>query len=138
MLFSLRQLRHIHFSIQVFWFSLGGEVMSLLGILLMDTSSLFSKWTVITWLLAVGQGLLGLIGTIFILLALHWISPTQNKVTRSFQVVGSYIIQVEVFGTIPHISDYVGAVMIVIAVIGITMEDMLMRATKIGGNCSYL
>jgi len=132
-----RQLRHVHFSIQVFWFSLGGEIISLLGMLLLDTTSIFSRWTVFTWLMAVGQGVLGLIGTIFILLALHWISPTKNKVIRSFQVVASYIIQVEVFGTIPHISDYVGAVMIVMAVLGITMEDMIMRATKIGEKCAY-
>lgn len=132
-----RQLRHVHFSIQVFWFSLGGEIISLLGMLILDTTSMFSRWTVTTWLLAVGQGVLGLVGTIFILLALHWISPTKNKVIRSFQVVASYIIQVEVFGTIPHISDYVGAVMIVLAVLGITMEDMLMKATKIGEMCTY-
>jgi len=133
-----RQLRHVHFSIQVFWFSLGGEIISLLGMLLLDTSSMFSRWTAITWLMAVGQGVLGLVGTILILLALHWISPTKNKVIRSFQVVASYIIQVEVFGTIPHISDYVGAVMIVMAVLGITMEDMIMKATKRGEECTYL
>ena len=63
-----------------------------------------------TWLLSVGQAILGLVGTILILKALKWISPTKNKVIRSFQVVGSYIIQVEAFGTIPHCSDYIDAV----------------------------
>ena len=47
-----------------------------------------------TWLLGTGQGLLGFVGVILILLALKLISPTQNKVIRSFQVVGSYIVQV--------------------------------------------
>jgi len=133
-----RQLRHVHFSVQVFWFSLGGEVISLLGMLLIDTSSMFSRWTVLTFVLSVSQGLLGLVGTVLILLALHWISPTKNKVIRSFQVVASYIIQVEIFGTIPHITDYVGAVLIVMAVFGITMEDLLMKTAKMGEKCSYL
>ena len=47
-----------------------------------------------TWLLGTGQGLLSFVGVVLILLALKFISPTQNKVIRSFQVVGSYIVQV--------------------------------------------
>ena len=51
-------------------------------------------WTWLVWVLAVGQSFLGLAGTVAILVALKWITPTKNKVLRSFQVVGSYIIQV--------------------------------------------
>ena len=105
---------------------------------LLDTSPLFSTWTVTTWLLSAGQGVLGLVGTVLILLALQWISPTKNKVIRSFQVIASYIIQVEVFGTTPHVTDYVGAMMIVTAVLGITMEDMVMKAVKQGDRFRYL
>ena len=47
-----------------------------------------------TWLLGTGQGLVSFVGVVLILLALKFISPTQNKVIRSFQVVGSYIVQV--------------------------------------------
>lgn len=55
---------------------------------------LFSDWMVSTWLLGTGQGLVSFVGVVLILLALKFISPTQNKVIRSFQVVGSYIVQV--------------------------------------------
>ena len=51
-------------------------------------------WSHQVWLLSVGQSFLGLAGTVAILVALKWITPTKNKVLRSFQVVGSYIIQV--------------------------------------------
>ena len=105
---------------------------------LIDTTPLFSTWTMSTWLLSVGQGVLGLVGTVLILLALHWISPTKNKVIRSFQVVASYIIQVEAFGTIPHMTDYIAAMMIVMAVLGITMEEMVMKSAKQESTCRYL
>ena len=51
-------------------------------------------WDWLVWLLSTGQSFLGLAGTAAILVALKWITPTKNKVLRSFQVVGSYIIQV--------------------------------------------
>ena len=51
-------------------------------------------WPWLVWVLSVGQSFLGLAGTVAILVALKWITPTKNKVLRSFQVVGSYIIQV--------------------------------------------
>ena len=54
----------------------------------------FSDWLVSTWLLGSLQGFLNFVGVVLILLALKTISPTQNKVIRSFQVVGSYIVQV--------------------------------------------
>ena len=50
-------------------------------------------WPLLVWTMSVGQSVLGLAGTISILVALKWITPTKNKVLRSFQVVGSYIIQ---------------------------------------------
>ena len=53
-----------------------------------------SGWPRLVWFLSVGQSFLGLAGTVAILVALKWITPTKNKVLRSFQVVGSYIIQV--------------------------------------------
>ena len=79
---------------QVFWFSIGGLIVSLAGMLLVDTEPLFTAWTLTTWLLSISQALLALVGAIFILRALCWISPTKNKVIRTFQVVVSYIIQV--------------------------------------------
>ena len=62
--------------------------------LLVDGEPLFTTWTQTTWLLSISQAVLALFGAIFILKALCWISPTKNKIIRSFQVVVSYIIQV--------------------------------------------
>ena len=69
-------------------------MVSLVGMLTVDQEPLFTLWTSTTWVLAVSQALLAQVGTICILTALRTISPTKNKVIRSFQVVLSYIIQV--------------------------------------------
>ena len=56
---------------------------------------MFEGWTGWTWVLGLGQSLLNYVGVVLILLALRHVSPTQNKVIRSFQVVASYTLQVE-------------------------------------------
>ena len=55
------------------------------------------------------------------------IPPTKNKVIRSLQVVLSYIIQIIAFGTVPHPSVYAGALMIVVAVLGVVLEDKVIN-----------
>ena len=52
-----------------------------------------------TWVYGIAQGVLAFCGVVLLLMALQYISPTQNKVIRSFQVVGSYILQVRVIIT---------------------------------------
>jgi len=128
-----RQISHIHFSVQVFWFSIGGLAVSLVGMLSVDTEPLFTTWTLTTWLLSTGQAVFALLGAVFLLTALRWISATKNKIVRSFQVVVSYVIQVLAFGTVPHLSDYFGALMIVMAVLGTVLEDKVVKRI----NCRY-
>ena len=55
---------------------------------------LFYDWSLMTWVYGIAQGVLAFCGVVLLLMALQLISPTQNKVIRSFQVVGSYILQV--------------------------------------------
>ena len=110
-----RQISSLHFALPMTWGAVVGLPTALIGMLvthsaerwvsfslvwtLLNTSHcssppLFSDWMVSTWLLGTGQGLVSFFGVVLILLALKFISPTQNKVIRSFQVVGSYIVQV--------------------------------------------
>ena len=146
-----RELRHIHYSVLVFWFAVGGLVISVVGICFMDTVPLFSQWTVITWLLSIQQAVLGIIGSVLMTKAVCWISPSKSMVIRSFQVIISYIVQVGVtldplqclyflslqvnfFGTIPHVSDIFGSLLIVSAVLTIGLEDSVMNYFS----CRYL
>jgi len=128
-----KQASHVHFSVLVFWFAIGGQVVSLVGMMVFDTDSLFSNWTLNTWILAFGQAIAGLVGTILITKALRWVSPTQVMVIRTFQVVLSYVIQVEAFGTLAHVSDYAAALLIVSAVLGIGLENRIVNKV----DCRY-
>ena len=137
-------MRHIHYSVLVFWFAVGGLVISIVGICFLDTVPLFSHWTVITWLLSIQQAVLGIIGSVLMTKAVCWISPSKSMVIRSFQVIISYIVQVVVtphpsklciyysslqvnfFGTIPHVTDIFGSLLIVSAVLTIGLEDSVM------------
>ena len=50
-----RELRTVHFSILVFWFAIGGLIVSVVGILFLDSEPLFFEWTWVTWLLSIQQ-----------------------------------------------------------------------------------
>ena len=73
---------------------MGGLVISVVGICVLDTVPLFSDWTVITWLLSIQQAVLGILGSVLMTKAVCWISPSKSMVIRSFQVIISYIVQV--------------------------------------------
>ena len=90
-----REVRHVHYSVLVFWFAIGGLVISIAGICLLDTVPLFSDWSVVTWLLSIQQAVLGILGSVLMTKAVCWISPSKSMVIRSFQVIISYIVQVE-------------------------------------------
>ena len=131
---------------------MGGLVISIVGICFLDTVPLFSQWTVITWLLSIQQAVLGILGSVLMTKAVCWISPSKSMVIRSFQVIISYIVQVGVtphpsklfiyclslqvnfFGTIPHVSDIFGSLLIVSAVLTIGLEDSVMNYFS----CRYL
>ena len=110
-------------SVLVFWFGFGGLLVSVLGLLWLDTSdSSFSCWRPETWALALLQSLLGISGSFCLYKALLFTSPTSVMIIRSFEIVLSYTIQVTAFGSIIHLLDFLGAFFIVFAVLAISME----------------
>lgn len=50
-----RELRAVHFSVLVFWFAIGGLIVSVIGILFLDSEPLFFEWTWVTWVLSIQQ-----------------------------------------------------------------------------------
>ena len=110
-------------SVLVFWFGFGGLLVSILGLLCLDTSnSTFSDWMPVTWALALTQSLLGISGSFCQYKALVYTSPTSVMIIRSFEIVLSYIIQVAAFGSSIHQLDFLGAFFIVFAVLAIGLE----------------
>ena len=79
----------------VCWFGLGGLAVSILGLTLLDTAQpLFSAWSPVSWALASAQAVIGLFGIYFLYRAIALTSPTRVMVIRSFEIVFSYILQV--------------------------------------------
>merc|ERR1711928_305947 len=70
---------------------------------------------------------LGIVGSVLMTKAVCWMTPAKTMVIRSIQVIISYIIQVEFFGTLPHTSDYFGALLIMTAVFTIGAEEKMMK-----------
>jgi len=129
-----REARHVHYSVLVFWFAVGGLVISVIGIFAIDTEPLFQDWTATTWILCSQQAALGIVGSMLMTKATCWVSPAKVMVIRSFQIIISYIVQVEFFSTVPHVSDLLGAACIVVVVFLISLEDRIMAKL----DCSFM
>ena len=78
----------------VFWFGLGGLLVSVIGLEYLDSNSSMSQWTIKTWGLVMSQSVLGLAGVYFMYKAISFTSPTRVMIIRSFEIVFSYILQV--------------------------------------------
>merc|ERR1719318_1201453 len=122
-----RQAKHVHYSVLVFWFGVGGLVVSLIGIFAMDSDPLFQEWDIREWMLSLMVALVGILGSILMTKAVCWVSPSKVMVVRSFEVVAAYILQVTVFDVPTHWSDLAGTMCVIGAVIGMGMEDYLME-----------
>merc|ERR1712226_1376175 len=120
-----RQINHIHYSVLLFWFALGGLLTSVIFLYNLDSNSAFSAWDAHTCLL---QSFLGIFGSILATKAVCWVSPARSMVIRSIQIVISYIIQVWAFDTVPHWMDLVGAIFIAVATLATFLEDWVMAA----------
>jgi drug/metabolite transporter (DMT)-like permease len=124
-----RQAKHVHYSVLVFWFGVGGLVVSLVGMYIIDPNPtpLFTDWEVNDWVLSFLVAFVGILGSILMTKAICWVTPSKVMVVRSFEVVAAYILQVTVFDTPTYLSDVGGTLMVVAAVLGMGAEDMVMQ-----------
>eukprot|EP00088_Acartia_fossae_P001847 TRINITY_DN10721_c0_g1_i1.p1 TRINITY_DN10721_c0_g1~~TRINITY_DN10721_c0_g1_i1.p1 ORF type:complete len:412 (+),score=59.42 TRINITY_DN10721_c0_g1_i1:80-1315(+) len=127
-----RQAKHVHYSVLVFWFAVGGFIVSLIGMYCIDKQKrglfhVFMEWNEEQWVLTFLIALVGLIGSILMTKAVCWVTPSKVMVVRSFEVVVAYILQVTVFDTPTHLSDVFGTILVILAVLSMGLEDPLMR-----------
>lgn len=125
-----RQAKHVHYSILVFWFAVGGEIVAVVGVLCLDEKPLFQDWEAKEWVLSFMVALVGILGSMLMTKAVCWVTPSKVMVVRSFEVVAAYLLQVTVFHDPTHLSDVGGTALIVAAVLGMGLEDPLMDRLK--------
>merc|ERR1711962_248 len=118
-----RQCREAHCSVLVSWYGLGGLVISLVGLFTLGDPHLFHDTQ--EWILVVAIALLGILGNVFMTLALKWLKPGQAMVMRSFEMVAAYFFQVVVFQNSPVWLAVGGAGLILLAVLLMALEDSL-------------
>ena len=123
---DFRQAKHVHYSVLVFWFGVGGLIVSLIGMFGLDDGPLFHEWDDRMWMLSFMVALVGILGSILMTKAVCWVTPSKVMVVRSFEVVAAYILQVTVFDIPTHWTDLVGTMCVVSAVIAMGFEDCIM------------
>jgi len=121
-----RQVKHVHYSVLVFWFGVGGQIVSIVGIFAIDTRPLFSGWEAKEWVLSIMVAMVGILGSILMTKAVCWVTPSKVMVIRSFEVVAAYVLQVTVFDVPTHLTDLAGTLLVLSAVLGMGLEDYLM------------
>ena len=121
-----RQAKHVNYSVLVFWFGVGGLIVSLIGMFGLDDGPLFHEWDDRMWMLSFMVALVGILGSILMTKAVCWVTPSKVMVVRSFEVVAAYILQVTVFDIPTHWTDLVGTLCVVSAVIAMGFEDCIM------------
>ena len=126
-----RQARHIHYSVLVLWFGVGGLVVSIIGnILTKDSFDFVYNWDSLEWILAFLIALVGILGSIIMNKAVCWVTPAKVMVVRSIEVVAAYILQLTVFSVPPHWTDLAGTVLVMLSVLAMGLEDCLMEALQ--------
>jgi len=126
-----RQAKHIHYSVLVFWFGIGGLCVAIAGNLYVSDPKLtFADWNCEEWTLAIFIGAVGILGSIVMNKAVQWVTPSKVMVVRSFEVVAAYILQLTVFDCPPHWTDLIGTMMVMTAVLGMGLEDVITQATQ--------
>ena len=77
----------MHYSVLVFWFGMGGFVVSIVGMAALDRQPLFAGWETKEWLLSVMVALVGILGSILMTKAVCWVTP--SKVTAATSIHGA-------------------------------------------------
>jgi len=121
-----RQAKHVHYSILVFWFAIGGQVVAIIGVFALDSKPLFHGWGSREWVISFMVALVGIMGSILMTKAVCWVTPSKVMVVRSFEVVAAYVLQVTVFDVPSHWTDILGTGAIIAAVLGMGLEDYVM------------
>jgi drug/metabolite transporter (DMT)-like permease len=126
----MRKCKDVHFSIVVLHLSLWSLLVSLAVLLSLRQhhhQQLFSESHALhEWGLAVLVSLLGLSGQVLVAKALGKEGAGRVAVTRSLDIVLAFILQVSVFGEVPDALSVSGALLVLISVLAMGLEEHIL------------
>lgn len=111
----MRQLKHVHYSVTVFWFS---SVLTIFGAVLtvaLDGFTLPDTW--LTIFQSLGIGLCGFLGQVLLTKALQLENAGPVAVARTLDIVLSFFYQITFLHDTPDVYSYVGSALVVACVL---------------------
>ena len=75
----------MHYSVLVFWFGVGGLVVSIIGIFAIDTEPMFDNWDMREWILSFMVSMVGILGSILMTKAVCWVTPSKVMVVPALK-----------------------------------------------------
>jgi drug/metabolite transporter (DMT)-like permease len=123
-----RQLKHIHASILMLWFGMGGLVVSLGGLIYTGQYN-FENYTKspVTIVGIMGIVVLGIAGNVLYTVAMKYVSPSKANVFRSFEVILNYVLQITIEHMSFHLISIAGIACLLLAVIATGFEKEAMK-----------
>eukprot|EP00094_Tigriopus_californicus_P012395 TCALIF_11982-PA protein Name:"Similar to SLC35G1 Solute carrier family 35 member G1 (Homo sapiens)" AED:0.17 eAED:0.17 QI:0/0.66/0.25/0.75/1/1/4/34/446 len=129
----MRKLREVHFSVLIFAFSIMSGILSSAVVAL--TAEFNVPRTSEEWTFAVLVGVFGVLGQSLLAIALKYESAGVVSVTRSMDIAVAYLIQISYFGDIPIWTSILGALIVILAVFTMAMEEgvLILLSQHCGG-----
>ena len=128
-----RQLKHIHPSVLMLWFGLGGLAVALGGMTAVgsfDFSDVLGKgedydYKTISCVIAIC--VFGIIGNVLYTVAMKFVSPSKANVFRSFEVILNFVLQITIEHMNFHLIALLGIACLLLAVVATGFENEAMR-----------
>ena len=111
-----------------FWCVIFSLLMSLLGShqRILFSANFMDQYDVLGWTSLGIFAIIGVTSTYIYLKALKLVGPVVVGFVRTPEIIISYVMEIIIFHTIPYLSSVVGAIFIMIACIGVLLEDKVL------------
>lgn len=127
-----RQLKHIHPSVLMLWFGLGGLVVALGGMTFVSSfhfGDVVSSSERIMCVLSICA--LGILGNVLYTVAMKYVSPSKANVFRSFEVILNFVLQITIEHGSFHLIALLGIACLLLAVVATGFENEAMRKWRV-------
>jgi len=133
LLILTRQCKHVHYSVFVFWYGVGGSIVSVIGSFVLCNNSLGQSDLSQTFQVAVliVVAFIGSLATLLMTKALHWVPPGKALILRSSEILVNYAFHIGLFNMEIILFDIVGVSLILVVLLFILLEDILVKRINI-------
>jgi len=129
LLILTRQCRHVHYSVLVLWYGVGGCVVSAIGYFTMS-NQINSMNLMFELGMSILIGFLGSVATLLMTKALTWVPPGKAIILRSSEILVMYAFHIGLFSMDIILFDIVGVGLVILGIFFILLEDLVLKRTS--------